>query len=146
MFSVCHCIVTSGGQDWRLVETCPLQDPPTMLTSAGYWSMYVWGKQAIHILLECFLVAITYMEILKTKWTHTSCSSTSFCSIQVIYPKPAQKVDSYSKLKTAKSIKAAHHFNVIESSKSRKKEILIVIWNFTFPQSLLCDNCPVQGR
>ena len=36
-------LVTSGGQDWRSVQTCSLEDP-LVLTSVGYWSPY--GRQA----------------------------------------------------------------------------------------------------
>ena len=42
-------VVTSGGQDWRLVQTCTLEDLLLLvLTSGGYWE--------VCILLESFLV------------------------------------------------------------------------------------------
>ena len=32
-------LVTSGGQDWRPVQTCSLEDNPPVLTSDGKWSL-----------------------------------------------------------------------------------------------------------
>ena len=55
--------VTSGGNNWRPVQTCSLEDP-LVLTSGGYWSLY--GRQ----------VASTYPTCCKwisntRKWFHT---------------------------------------------------------------------------
>ena len=33
---------TSGGLDWRPFQTCPLEDPPPVLPSGGYWRTYCW--------------------------------------------------------------------------------------------------------
>ena len=38
-------IVISGGHQYIHVQTCTLQEPPSVLTSGGYWSMYVWHRQ-----------------------------------------------------------------------------------------------------
>ena len=52
-------LVTSGGQDWRPIQICSLQDCPPPFHQcwhlAGYCSTYD-GLRAEHILLECFLV------------------------------------------------------------------------------------------
>ena len=57
-----HCtgtslVVMSGGQGWRHVQTCSLEDPPT---GAEIWwlmkHMCTVGKRVVCILLECFLV------------------------------------------------------------------------------------------
>ena len=48
-------LVTSGGPDWRLVQTCSLDEPP----GADIWWLLNHipsTKQAIRILLECFLI------------------------------------------------------------------------------------------
>ena len=50
-------VVTSGSQDWRPFQTCSLEDPPPVLTSAVYWSMCSQHhKWVVRILLECFLI------------------------------------------------------------------------------------------
>ena len=56
-----HCTRTPALSDiwWPLLETCSdlfTSGPPLVLTSSGYWSMYGLRKQAVRILLECFLV------------------------------------------------------------------------------------------
>ena len=49
-------LVISGAQDWRPVQTCSLEDlAQCWYQVAGYWSMDD-GRQAVFILLECFLV------------------------------------------------------------------------------------------
>ena len=49
-------VVTHSGQDWRLVQTCSLEDSPKLVqTSGGYCSIMV-DEWAVRILLECFLV------------------------------------------------------------------------------------------
>ena len=49
-------LVTFGGHQWRLVQTCSLQDTlPPVLTSGIYWSTYSQCKWAVRVLLECFL-------------------------------------------------------------------------------------------
>ena len=63
-------LVTSGGQDWRPIQNCSLEDqgpppPPALeLISGGYWrSTYGRCKRAVHILLECFLVFIVSLRL-----------------------------------------------------------------------------------
>ena len=43
-------LVTSGGQDWRPVQTCSLEDPfpPLVLTYGDYWSMYIRRAGSTH--------------------------------------------------------------------------------------------------
>ena len=56
-------LVTSGGHHWRPVQKCSLEDPPLpplVLTSGGMVTKArTVGKQAVRILLECFLVCFT---------------------------------------------------------------------------------------
>ena len=56
-------LVTSGGHHWRPVQKCSLEDPPLpllVLTSGGMVTkVRTVGKQAVGILLECFLVCFT---------------------------------------------------------------------------------------
>ena len=51
--------VISGGQDWRPVQTCSLEDPPSVTDirwlSTEACTVYM---QVVCILLECFLVLI----------------------------------------------------------------------------------------
>ena len=51
-------LVTSGGHHWRLVKPFYFRSPLLGLTSGGRWSRYGQRKQAVHILLECFLVLL----------------------------------------------------------------------------------------
>ena len=39
-------IVTSGGQDWRSVQTCTLEDPPAplLLTSGSWLPKHTWWE------------------------------------------------------------------------------------------------------
>ena len=63
--------VTSGGHHWRPVQTCSLQNlPPPVLTSGDYWSMYVWRKWAVSILVECFLVKHVFKIHTKLSTTY----------------------------------------------------------------------------
>ena len=67
---------------WLNLETCsnftwgPL---PLVLTSGGYWSTYGWHKQAVCILLECFLVpalfSAWFCKVINTAATTTLVSS-----------------------------------------------------------------------
>ena len=56
-------LVTSGGQDWRRVQTCSPEDltvqpqTPLMLTSGGYLLEHIQWARAVRILVECFLVS-----------------------------------------------------------------------------------------
>ena len=54
-------LVTSGGQDWRPVQICPLEDPQ-VLTSGAYARTV--GKRVVRILLECFLVNLNFVFLL----------------------------------------------------------------------------------
>ena len=45
--------MTSGGQDWRPVQTCQLEDTPPPPVAIGAHTV---GKWALRIALECFLV------------------------------------------------------------------------------------------
>ena len=51
-------LVISGGQDWRPVQTCSLQElpPPVVLTSGSYWSTYDWHAGGAHPtgMLSCY--------------------------------------------------------------------------------------------
>ena len=50
-------LLTSGGQDWRPVQTYSLEDIPSWLPSSGNWNnRYGQCKRTVSILLECFLV------------------------------------------------------------------------------------------
>ena len=51
-------LVTSGGQDWKPVQTCSPEDPP----DADFWWLmkHAYSRQAVvRILLECFLVQVS---------------------------------------------------------------------------------------
>ena len=37
-----------GGQCWRPVQTCSLEDPPLVLTSGGYRGIYRWQEGSMH--------------------------------------------------------------------------------------------------
>ena len=54
-------LVASGDHDWRPVQTCSFEDPPP---PHQYWHLvakaHMLGKQAVRILLECFLVLLYY--------------------------------------------------------------------------------------
>ena len=47
--------LTSGGQDWKHVQICSLEDAPVLTSNAI--EAHTVSKWAVCILLECFLVA-----------------------------------------------------------------------------------------
>ena len=50
--------MTSGGQDWKPVQTCSPEDP----SDADFWWLmkHAYGRQAVvRIVLECFLVQVS---------------------------------------------------------------------------------------
>ena len=53
-------LLTSGGQHWRLVQACSLEDPlhppPSRTTSVVATEAHMVYKRALCILLECFLI------------------------------------------------------------------------------------------
>ena len=53
-------LVTSGGQDWKPVQTCSLEEPPLLLASGAGGS----------ILLECFHVVYLSYDVLDKKDTN----------------------------------------------------------------------------
>ena len=63
-------LVTSGGQDWRPVQTCSLEDPHYQCwhLAASCWSTY-GGWAAVRILLECFRVSLVF----KFLWRLLKC-------------------------------------------------------------------------
>ena len=52
-------LVTSGGQDWRFVQTCsPEEPPPNWYLHLVATKAHTVGKRVVCILLECFLVTM----------------------------------------------------------------------------------------
>ena len=49
-------LVTPGGHPLRPVQTCPLEDPLTVLTSGGHWSTNRWQVDGMHPtgMLSCY--------------------------------------------------------------------------------------------
>ena len=86
--------VTSGGQDWKPVQTCLLQDPPLVLTSGGYWSTYGWQTDGTYPtgMLSCL-----------NSFLHKPYSGKFFLDImwQIIIVLSIEKCDEiYNKLQT----------------------------------------------
>ena len=58
-------LLTSGGQDWILVQTCSLEDftvqPPRLVLKSGGW-LLMMGQRVLRTLLECFLVENSFSE------------------------------------------------------------------------------------
>ena len=72
-----HCTVTTGGKDWRPVQTCSLEDlpHPLVLTSDGYWSTYSWKVGGTHPtgMLSC------YVSFCCKMYSHMICNKGEHC-------------------------------------------------------------------
>ena len=58
-------LLTSGGQDWVLVQTCSLEDftvqPPPLVLKSGGWILMM-GQRVVGTLLECSFVENSFFE------------------------------------------------------------------------------------
>ena len=64
-------LVISGGQDWRPIPTCSLENPLPVLTSDSFWNMYGWQAGGIHPtgMRSCLQMFSQQVLQRKNKWT-----------------------------------------------------------------------------